>query len=236
MTIHEFLRGRNVAHETLLHRPSPSAAHRAQSVHVAGARVAKAVLVRAGSGCVLAVLPATHRIDLERLGSALRMTGLSIATEDELEAAFPDCERGAVPPFGSLYNLRTVVDASLAAGSEIIVEGNVRHEGLTIRYRDFEAIESPIRARFAEPIALAIWRRKTRRIGGRDESRSDRALISDQMSGTQAGADMSLSKGRRRSQDMVRVQAESRGGVTGAAYVKRTDGRLPHDDQFRMLK
>jgi Ala-tRNA(Pro) deacylase len=159
MTIHEFLRSRNVAHETLLHRPSPSAAHRAQSLHVAGAQVAKAVLVWTGSDFALAVLPATHRIDLERLRIALRATDVSIATEDELETVFADCERGAVPPFGSLYNLRTVVDASLAAGSEIIVEGNVRHEGLTIRYRDFEAIESPIRARFADPIA--IRRRKT---------------------------------------------------------------------------
>lgn len=165
MTIHDFLRGRHVAHETLLHRPSPSAAHRAQSVHIAGARVAKAVLVRAGSGYVLAVLPATHRIDLERLAGAIGAAGLAIALEDDLEGVFIDCERGAVPPFGSLYGLRTVVDASLAAGNEIVTDGNLRHEGLKMRYRDFEAIEAPIRARFAEPIEPRRRRPSHRRAG-----------------------------------------------------------------------
>lgn len=165
MTIHDFLRGRSVAHETLLHRPSPSAAHRAQSVHIAGARVAKAVLVRAGSGFVLAVLPATHRIDLERLGGALGTAGLSIASEDDLEGVLIDCERGAVPPFGSLYGMRTVVDASLSGGNEIVIDGNLRHEGLTIRYRDFEAVEAPIRARFAEPIEPRRRKPSHRRAG-----------------------------------------------------------------------
>lgn len=165
MTIGEFLRGRNVGFEVLLHRPSPSAAHRAQSVHVAGARVAKSVLVRAGEGYVLAVLPATHRIDLDRLGGAIGLAGLVIATEDEVEAAFRDCERGSVPPFGSVYGLRTVVDASLAGGNEIVIDANVRHEGLRLKFRDFEAVEHPAKARFAEPIAPKRRRGSGRQAG-----------------------------------------------------------------------
>ncbi|MDB5352196.1 MAG: hypothetical protein JWN86_3443 [Planctomycetota bacterium] len=165
MMIREYLRGRHVPHETLLHSPSPSAAHLAQSVHVTGARVAKSVLVRFGAGYVLAVLPATHRIDMARLGSALQATGLTLATEDEVEFVFLDCERGAVPPFGSLYHLTTVVDASLSGGNEIVIEGNTRHEGIRLRYRDFEAVENPIRARFADPIAPRRKRSSHRRAG-----------------------------------------------------------------------
>jgi Ala-tRNA(Pro) deacylase len=165
MTIREFLKSRHVPHEPLLHTPSASAAHLAQSVHVSGGRVAKAVLVRAGTGYALAVLPATHRIDLGKLGAALRATHVEIASEDEVEAVFFDCERGAVPPFGSLYRMTTVVDASLSGGSEIVIEGNTRHEGLKMRYRDFEAIERPIRARFAEPIAPRRRRSSHRRAG-----------------------------------------------------------------------
>lgn len=153
MIIHELLLSRHVLHETLLHRPSPTAAHLAQSVHVSGARVAKSVLVRAGDRFVLAVLPATHRVDLARLAEVVRITGLEIATEDEVEGVFHDCERGSIPPFGSFYGISTVVDASLSGGSQIVIEGNVRHEGMQMRYRDFEAIENPTRARFAEPIA-----------------------------------------------------------------------------------
>ncbi len=165
MTIREFLRSRHVPHETLLHSPSPTAAHLAQSVHVSGGRVAKSVLVRVGTEYVLAVLPATHRIDLIRLGSALQATGLAIASEDELEVVFLDCERGAIPPFGSLYHLRTVVDASLSGGNEIVIEGNSRHEGIRLRYRDFEIVEHPIRTRFADPIAPRRKRSSHRRAG-----------------------------------------------------------------------
>jgi Ala-tRNA(Pro) deacylase len=163
MTIREFLRSHHVSFVTLLHRPSPSAAHRAQSVHITGARVAKAVLIHAGSNFVLAVLPATHRVDLDRLAGVLHTTCLELASEDELESVFFDCERGAVPAFGSLYGLRTVIDASLAGGNEIVIEGNVRHEGLSLKFRDFEALEAPTRARFAEPIAPKRRRNSHRR-------------------------------------------------------------------------
>ncbi len=165
MMIREFLRSCHVPFETLLHSPSPSAARRAQSVHVAGGRVAKAVLVRIGPGFALTVLPATHRIDPAKLAAVLGTTDVAIATEAELESVFGDCELGAVPPFGTLYGLRTFVDASLSGGSEILIEGNTRHEGLRLRYRDFEAIEHPIRARFAEPIAPRRRRPSHRRAG-----------------------------------------------------------------------
>jgi Ala-tRNA(Pro) deacylase len=149
MDIRAFLRSQQVPFDFLLHRPAPSATRRAQSVHISGHRVAKGVLFRAADRYVLAVLPATHRVDVARLMEVLETREVRLATEDELEVVFGDCERGALPPFGRLYGLTTVVDSSLAGGAEIIVEGNTRHEGLRLRYRDYEAVEAPIRARFA---------------------------------------------------------------------------------------
>ncbi len=154
MDIREYLRGRSVPFSVLLHPPAPTASQLAQSLRVPGQRVAKAVLVRAGeSGYALAVVPATHRLDLPRLAAVLGVAGseVRLASEDEVEAVFADCERGALPPFGHLYGLPTVVDVSLAAGGEIVVEGNLRHEGLRIRYRDYEAVVAPRIARFAAP-------------------------------------------------------------------------------------
>jgi Ala-tRNA(Pro) deacylase len=165
MDIRDYLRGRHVRFETLLHRPAPSASRLAGTVHVPGSRVAKAVLIRGGAGDVLAVLPATHRVDLERLGALLGLVGARLATEDELEGVFHDCERGSVPPFGHLYGLTTVVDSSLAAWAEIVVESNFRHEGLRLRYRDFEAVEGPMRGRFAAPTATKRKRVEERRAG-----------------------------------------------------------------------
>jgi Ala-tRNA(Pro) deacylase len=161
MSLAEYLRSRDIPFVTLLHRPAPSAARLAQSLHTAGQGVAKAVLLRTGGWYVLAVLPATHRIDFPSLADALGVSGLELASENEVESVFADCERGALPPFGLLYRLTTVVDASLACQAEIVVEGNTRHEGIRLRYRDYETAAAPIRARFAEEICPA--RRKLAR-------------------------------------------------------------------------
>ncbi len=165
MDIRGYLRNRHVPFSHLLHSPMPSAARRASSIHVTGARVAKAVLVRAGSRLILAVLPATHRIDFAKLAKVAGVTEASLAPEDDLESIFTDCERGAIPPFGRLYGLETFVDASLAGGNEIVVEANTRHDGLRLRYRDFEVLEQPIRARFADPIEPRRRRVSHRRAG-----------------------------------------------------------------------
>ncbi|WP_435007184.1 aminoacyl-tRNA deacylase [Tundrisphaera lichenicola] len=153
MCISDFLQSRSVRFELLLHRPAHSATHLAGSLHLPGRSVAKAVLVRADDRFALAVLPATHRVDPDRLAEILNVGSLRIATEDEVESVFADCEPGALPPFGQLYGLQTVVDASLSGGSDIAFMGNTRHEGVRMRFRDYEAVESPIKARFASPIA-----------------------------------------------------------------------------------
>ena len=125
----------------------------AETVHVPGRTVAKAVLIRAGDAFAMAVLPATHRIDLDRLGLILGVDDLRIATEPEVMAIFHDCERGALPPFGRLYGLTTIIDTALAGGSEVVFVANTRHEGIRMRFRDYEALETPMRGRFASMIS-----------------------------------------------------------------------------------
>jgi Ala-tRNA(Pro) deacylase len=151
MLIRDFLASRHVWFETLLHCPAPTASKRAKRVHVTGRRVAKGVLIKAPGGDALVVLPATHRIDLERLAAVLGEKQVRIATEDEVERVFANCERGALPPFGRLYGLRTVVDSSFESCGEFVFVANVRHEGIRMRYGDYAAIENPIHA----PVALS---------------------------------------------------------------------------------
>lgn len=153
MDLRDELRTRRIEFEPIWHRPEASSSRRAGSVHVPGHRVAKSVLVRSDDRYFLAVLPATTRIDWGKLAAIVPGTGLRLATEDEIATIFDDCERGALPPFGPLYGLPTVVDASLAAGHEIVVEGNLRHLDLRLRYDDFARLVAPIRGRFAEPLA-----------------------------------------------------------------------------------
>jgi Ala-tRNA(Pro) deacylase len=148
--IREYLQSRHVWFETLLHCPAPTASKRAKMVHITGRRVAKGVLVKAPGGDALVVLPATHRIDLERLAGVLGEKDVRIATENEVERVFANCELGALPPFGRMYGLRTVVDLSLDSTGEFVFLANTRHEGIRMRYRDYAAIEEPIHA----PVAL----------------------------------------------------------------------------------
>ena|SRR6266446_2176558 len=152
MDIRDYLQSRNVWFERLLHNPTPTASRRAQSLHVPGRSVAKGVLLKAGERFVLAVLPATARIDLAQL-PLLLMSEVRLATEDEVEQVFGDCERGALPPFGRLYGLMTVVDVSLAGDSDMVFVANQRHEGVRMRFRDYEALEAPFRASFAQATA-----------------------------------------------------------------------------------
>ena len=165
MQIRDFLRSRGIGFQVLLHNPAPSSTRLAKSIHVPGRQVAKGVLVWAAGEFVLAVLPATSKIDLERLSAVLGGRAVRLATEDEIETAFGDCERGALPPFGRLYGLNTVVDASLAADVDIVCVGNARHEGVRLRYRDYVAIEQPLIARFATAPEGRRTRRSHRRAG-----------------------------------------------------------------------
>jgi Ala-tRNA(Pro) deacylase len=155
MYIHDFLRSRGVWFEALLYQPASSSAKRARNARITGSSVAKAVLVRAGDSFVLAVLPASCTIDLDRLSQVVGSPtpDVRLATSDELLAMFPDCEPGVVPPFGRLYGLTTVVDSGFNEIGDIVVSANTRHEGLWMHFRDFAATEEPEQASFSRPIS-----------------------------------------------------------------------------------
>jgi Ala-tRNA(Pro) deacylase len=154
MYVVDFLRSHQVGFETLLHAPASSATKLAETVHVAGRSVAKTVLVQAGKAPVLAVLAATSRIDLDRLATALGFErgSVRLATSDEIERIFQDCEPGTIPAFGRLYGIRTIVDKSLAGERVVVLPTNSRHIGLKMSFRDYEGLEEPLRAAFGAPI------------------------------------------------------------------------------------
>src|SRR5262249_9735938 len=105
MQLDEFFTGKHIAFQKLPHRPAYTANRMAQALHVPGHEVAKTVLLRTGAGYAVAVLPATHRLDLDELRACLHDEHVDMASENDMDQLFPDCERGAVPPFGSLYRL-----------------------------------------------------------------------------------------------------------------------------------
>jgi Ala-tRNA(Pro) deacylase len=125
MKIKKFLKQRGVAFQVLPHPTAYDAQHVAQALHVPGREVAKTVLLRANHryNYLVAVLPATKRIDLEQLSKELCGCEVELASEAEIAEHCPDCEFGVLPPFGSQYAMQTVVDESLAEDEEIVFEG-----------------------------------------------------------------------------------------------------------------
>ena len=171
MYVVDFLRSRRVGFETFLHAPASSATKLARILHVAGRSVAKTVLVQTEMAPLLAVLPATLRIDLDRLAGALGldMGSVRLANSDEIDEIFHDCEPGAIPAFGRLYGIRTVVEKSLAGEDVVILPTNTRHLGLKMSFRDYEGLEEPLRAAFGSPLVhkpAAATNRKHRRRAG----------------------------------------------------------------------
>src|SRR5271157_5035297 len=152
MYVVDYLRSRRVRFVTFLHCPASSATRLAGRVHVPGRSVAKT-----GGAYLLAVLPATSYVDLARLGQALGLDPgeVKLAAADEIERIFHDCEPGTIPPFGRLYELRTVADVSLQGAGVLVFRTNTRHLGIRMQFRDYESLEEPFRADFARPINSA---------------------------------------------------------------------------------
>ena len=151
MNVQEYLRTHDVQYDVIPHRSTYDAQRMAQTLHVPGREVAKTVLLRADQGFtyIVAVLPATKNVDLTAAGRALGGSKLELATEVEIQEHCPDCEMGVLPPFGSQYGMKTIVDKSLTEDEEIVFEGNSHHEAIRMKYTDFHHLEEPLVAAFA---------------------------------------------------------------------------------------
>ena len=115
-----YLERNGIAHEIVQHPAAFSAHGVATAVHVPDKTIAKTLIVQAGDRHVMVVLPADHRLDDHALKTALGVKHLSLAREEDLTSLFPDCEIGAMPPFGNLYALPVFVDSSLTEDEEIL--------------------------------------------------------------------------------------------------------------------
>lgn len=145
MTFQEVLSRLQAPIEVIHHHATTTSKALARALHVDAAVVAKTVLVKTASGFVVVLLPADRQVDFEELKQLLETPTLRLATEDEMESIFPDVERGVVPPFGSLYGIRTVVDIHLAADGYLLFEGRDHSEAIRISYEDFALLENPTR-------------------------------------------------------------------------------------------
>jgi Ala-tRNA(Pro) deacylase len=147
--LESFLRENNVPFQVQHHAKVYTAQEVAAAEHIPGKALVKVVMAKADGRNVMLALPASHRVQESRLASVLGVSAARIASEDEFAAAFPDCEVGAMPPFGNLYDVPVVVDRSLAEDDTIVVQAGTHTDTLSLKYVDFERLVKPTLAEFA---------------------------------------------------------------------------------------
>ncbi len=138
----------DVAFETMRHHTAYTAQEVAAEQKVSGRQLAKVVMVKANGALAMLVLPADHRINFDRLERILGCEEVSLAKEEEFRDLFPDCDTGAMPPFGNLYEIPVYVDRSLTRDKEIVFNSGTHEETMKVRYDDYARLAHPIVAEF----------------------------------------------------------------------------------------
>jgi Ala-tRNA(Pro) deacylase len=133
----------------MTHTTAYTAQGAAATMQISGKELAKTVVLWAGEEMILAVLLAPNHVRLDKLAAVVGKS-VRLATEQEFSSLFPDCELGAMPPFGSLYNLAVYVDESLAADEAIVFNAGTHRDAIRVRYDDFIRLAEPHICSFAQ--------------------------------------------------------------------------------------
>ena len=144
-----YLREQQVPFEVQHHRIAYMAQDVAAIEHIPSELMAKVVLVFADGALTMLVLPASHRVDLAHVGAAIGATKVYLAGEQEIAAAFPDCQVGAMPPFGNLYGVRVYVDRLLAEDERIVFQAGTHTDTISMTYADYARLVQPRVVAFA---------------------------------------------------------------------------------------
>lgn len=145
----EFLDSHNVKYVTITHSTAYTAQEVAGSAHIPGKELAKTVMVKLDNKMSMAVISAPAQVNLDQLRQISGASLVELATEDEFKNMFPDCEPGAMPPFGNLYDMPVYVGEELSRDEEIAFNAGTHTELIRLAYKDFERLVKPEVAHFS---------------------------------------------------------------------------------------
>ncbi len=133
----------HVRYITIQHSPAYTAQEIAASAHIPGKELAKTVIAKIDNKLSMLVLPASYKVHLKLLSETLDTKNVELVPESEFENAFPECELGAMPPFGNLYDMDTYVDKSLEEDEEIAFNAGNHSELIKLAYKDYARLAKP---------------------------------------------------------------------------------------------
>jgi Ala-tRNA(Pro) deacylase len=146
----QFLDDGRVKYACISHSPAYTASEIAQSTHIPGRELAKVVVVTLDGRMAMAVLPANRKVDLNLLREAASADEAKLPAEEEFRLRFPDCETGAMPPFGNLYGMEVFVSEQLAEDDHIAFNAGTHTEVMRLAYADFARLVKPKVAKFTD--------------------------------------------------------------------------------------
>lgn len=142
--LRQFLDGHQVKYVVMSHSPAYTAQEVAQSSHIKGREIAKTVIVELDGELAMVVVPASQYVDFEYLKEATGSEHADLVSEAKFKDRFPDCEIGAMPPFGDLYGMKLIVDKRLTADKEIAFNAGNHRELIKMRFDDYERLANPV--------------------------------------------------------------------------------------------
>ncbi len=145
----EFLDSHNIKFVTISHSQAFTAQQIAAIAHIPGKELAKTVMVKIDGKMAMAVLPASYKVNFGLLKKAAVAKRVELASEQEFKDMFPECEVGAMPPFGNLYGMEVYVAESLAEDEEIAFNAGSHTELIRVSYKDFETHVKPKVVKFS---------------------------------------------------------------------------------------
>ncbi len=138
-----FLDENHIRYVVISHSKAYTAQGIAAIAHIPGKELAKTVIVKLDGALGMAVLPASFQVDLLALKKAVGVEDAELASEREFKKHFPDCETGAMPPFGNLYSIPVYVDFTLTYDKEIVFNAGSHYELIRMSYTDFDKLVKP---------------------------------------------------------------------------------------------
>ena len=140
----EFLDANQVKYVCLTHSKAYTAQEVAESAHIPGRAMAKVVILDLDGELAMAVLPADCKVVAQDLHDITGTDHVRFASENRFKSRFPDCEIGAMPPFGNLYGMKVFAAESLGENAEIAFNAGSHEEVIKLKYADFERLVQPM--------------------------------------------------------------------------------------------
>ncbi len=145
-------RGQHTSFSVQHHRQAVSLPEVAVEVHERADHVAKVVIAQVDDRLVMLVVPTPEQVDFKRVARLLDAQSAVAAHENEFKSRFPDCEPGAMPPFGNLYHMPTYIDEALTRTSKLVFQAGTHRDTLKLATEDY--------LRLAKPITASLIRRR----------------------------------------------------------------------------